>query len=82
MKKIVSKIFVMVALLSSSLYSFCYADEIDPLYPRNPIPRMPEPETNDLEKPVTIIAIGLIVIVISAIAILVLKKSGKKEKSN
>lgn len=79
MKKFLNKIFVMVTLFNSLLFGYCYADEIDPMYSRNPIPRMPEPDTNNVEEAITIIAIGVVVILISAIAIIILKKSGKKE---
>ena len=82
MKRFLNKIFVMVELFNSLLYCYCYADEIDPMYPNNPRPSIPEPDTNNVEEAITIIVIGAVIILISVVALFILKKSGKKEKNN
>ena len=73
MKKILQRVLGMAVAIISLGYNFCYADEIDPMYPY-------EPSTIDVV-PMIIIGIIIAVIVVAAIIVLV-KTKNKKEKKD
>lgn len=72
MKKFLQRVLGMVIAISGLSYNFCYADEIDPMFPY-------EPSTINI---VPIIIIGVVIIVIVVTAIMILIKSKKDKEKN
>lgn len=82
MNKIVKKISTLVVALNCLFLNFCYADEIDPMYHDINTPKISEPVNENNEYIAVIIIAGVVVVLISFIAIFVLKKSqDNKNKS-
>ena len=77
MKKFLQRVLGMVVAIIGFGYNFCYADEIDPMFPYRPSsPGLQEPATVNV---VPMIIIGIVIVVIVVAAIIILAKS-KKEK--
>lgn len=79
MKKFLQRVLGMVVAIIGFGYNFCYADEIDPMFPY-----IPYPYSYILQELATVnvgpmIIIGVIIAVIVVAAIIILAKS-KKEK--
>lgn len=77
MKKFLQRVLGMVVAIIGFGYNFCYADEIDPMFPYRPSSTgFQEPATVNI---VPMIIIGVVIAVIVVGAIIILAKS-KKEK--
>lgn len=77
MKKFLQRVLGMVVTIIGFGYNFCYADEIDPMFPyRLSSPGFQESATVNV---VPMIIIGVVIAVIVVGAIIILAKS-KKEK--
>ena len=83
MKKFLQRVFGIVVTIISFGYNFCYADEIDPMFPYKPSSHgFQEPATENVV-PMIIIGVVIAVIVVSAIIMLAkIKKEKDKEKND
>ena len=73
MKKFLQRVLGMVIAIIGLGYNFCYADEIDPIFPYKPSsPGFQEPVAANV---VPMIIIGVVIVVIVVAAIIILAKS-------
>ena len=80
MKKFFQRVLRVFAVSMGIGCDFCYADEIDPMFPYNlSSPRFEEPITVNI---VPMIIIGVVIAVIVLIAIIILLKSKKHKEEN
>ena len=82
MKKFLQRVFGIIVTIISLGYNFCYADEIDPMFPYNPSSSgLQEPATVNIV-PMIIIGVAIAVIVVGAIIMLVKSEKEKDKEKN
>lgn len=86
MKKFLRRIVEMMIAFSCLFYNFCYADVIDPIFPRTPsTPRVPEPDVPEPiiespEKIVPLVVVGIVVVIVVVAVVFILEEKGKGKR--